>query len=204
MGLGRGGIRGVRQYATLNRRQQRYYDDVALPVLRRQRDEAGRPYPESLSDSLRAVLGRDIGGHDVERLKRYVGVDAPGSGLHRVGRRLEVRPSSGLFHPEPMSILTPDGLFDADRLTDKQASTLGRYFNVLRNAPRMSEAELRKALRPFRDVRIQVLDPETGRRVRMPLETDPKAFRSFATRPEASDVKLYPKRRGSGSFRRAA
>jgi hypothetical protein len=203
MARGRGGIRGVRQYASLNRRQQRYYDEVALPVLRRQRDQADQPYPESLSDSLRAVLGRDIGGHDVARLKSYVGVDTRDSALRRVGQRLEVRPTSGLFHPEPMSILTPDGVYEADRLTDREASVLGRYWNVARDAKRMSEAELRKALKPFRRVRIQVFDPETGRRVRMPLETDPKAFRSFATSPEASDVRIYPKRQRS-MFGRAA
>jgi len=197
------GIRGRRQYEALSPGRRRYYEDVALRVKDRLRDEQERPHPKSFSKVVSEVLGRDIGGQDTRRIKALLGIDERGAALRRVGRRVEVRATSGLYHPRSMSVLTPDGIYTAVNLTDKQASMVGRYLSLMGRAGRMSEAELRKALAPFKGKALRVFDPETGKAVRLPFETRPTLFRRFSTSPEASDVTVYPRRQAS-SGRRAA
>jgi hypothetical protein len=179
MARGRGGIRTARQHAALTRGERRRFEEVHEPASRlRLRGEA-----RSDTAALRQILGRDPAGREVGQFH-----DLAGRGP-RDWQRL-------YRGDEPMPAITPDGIYDTVNPTWRQRSAIGRQWSLIGRTKRMSDEQLATELRRFRGIHVRVIDPETGRVVHMPLETDPARFRSFAESSEARQERVISPRLG--------
>ncbi len=191
MAWGRGGIHSGRQYSALSGTgRTRYESDLEVLDLTR----------SGLSPSVRAayreVYGHNPRGRDYGRMQ-----DTMGEALRKDGGRLHVRDNDTLWRgDDSVPILTPDGVYDAvgDRMSWRQRSIAGQQWSLVGRARRLTDEELARELRPFKGQTYRVHDPETGRIVGMPMETDPGRFRSFATSPEAGQERPISPRIGRG------
>jgi hypothetical protein len=181
------GVTSGRAYQRLSRSDQRHYaSDVEVRDLERSR------LATSFRQAFIKVYRRAPSGRDYERIERNLA-----GAYERRGQRLRVRPNDRLWlGDEPLPVLTPDGVYDAvaERLSWRQRSVIGEYWSLIGRANQLSDAALDRELRRFRQETYRVFDPESGRVVRLRLETDPDRFRAFAASPEARQERVISPR----------
>ena len=188
MARGRGGIRTERQYLVLTRPGRGAFE-AQVVVVEYARTEPARVFghDRSFRQSFHAVHGRYPSGQDYRRRDEFVG-DVWSTGRIAATDRLA---------RAPMPVPTADGIYETRDISWRQRSLVGDYWGVVGRAGRMTDAELRAALKPFRGKSLRVFDPELGRVVRKPFETNPKFVRQFASSPEARAERVISPKFGS-------
>lgn len=188
MPRGRGGIRSRAQYESLSRSSRAAFDRQ-LAAVEYARTDVGELAGGSFRRAFHAVTGRYPSGADYRRRDELVGS----------AWRQGVVKSSDRLARAPMPVPTADGIFESGDLSWRQRSLVGSYWSVLRQADKMTDAELRDALKPFRRLELRVYDPELGRVVRKPFETNPAFVRSFARSDEARAERIVSPKLGAWS-----
>lgn len=188
MARGRGGIRTQAQYEVLPKSSRAAYDRQ-LDAVEYARSPGGQLHAGSYRQSFYAVHGRYPTGRDYSLRDQLTG-----SAWHEGRVRSNDRLARG-----PMAVPTADGIFDSSDLSWQQRSLVGKYWTVLRLESTMSDRELRAALKQFRGKELRVYDPELGRVVRKPFETNPAFVRSFARSDEARAERIISPKLGARS-----
>jgi len=189
------GIRSARQYEAASSRSpafaRRYEKELDLIDLAETRRREGRA--ATVRSAFRAAFGRNPSGSDYRHFRNEI-ADA----LEVRGGRLVVRTNDRLFRGETMPQLTPDGTCDALPGSRRQRSLIGEHWSLVAKSKPMSDEELERELRKFKGKELRVLDPESGRVVRMPFETDVGRFRQFASSSESGQERIISPRIGRG------
>jgi hypothetical protein len=182
------GIRSERQYESLAPRARARYERE-LEVVRTARTYRSEGRRSSIRQAFRDVFGRFPTGRDYRHLREEVG-DAT-----RTERgRLEPTGNDRLYRGDTMPMATPDGVYEALPGSWRQRSTIGQHWSVIGQAHRLSDAELDKALKPFRGLEYRVYDPESGKVERRPFMTRPSEVRGFASSTEARQERVVSPR----------
>jgi hypothetical protein len=181
MALGKGGIRTERQLASAPpgiRSRYPAYEEVSRLLVT---GEA-----RSRSEALRRVFGREARSRDYREFR-----DVAGRGRPQWQR---------MYRGEAGPVLTPDGIYDAvPESTWRQRSLIGSHWSLMGEERHLTDEQLERKLRPFRHAQIRVYDPQSGRVLRVPFETDGQRFRTFARSPEGRQERVIsPKLSPSG------
>jgi hypothetical protein len=183
------GIRSRRSFEARSKADRRFYSKLI----------DARDLPPELGGTFRqrfiAGFGRAPRGEDYARAKRDIG-----EALEVQHGRLVFRDNDRLYRSsDPMPIVTPDGIENAvsEGLSKRQRSLIGQHWALGRAARKFSDEELARRLRHFEGKTFRVYDPELGRVVRVPFETDPRAFRRAMASPEARAEHVISPRLGA-------
>lgn len=180
-----------RSYEALPRGEQRLYpSDLEVPELVRS------GIAPSFRKAFRLVYRRDPSGRDYRRLEQNLG-----GALGRRGGRIVVRANDRLWRGDAsMPVPTKEGIYDAvsQGMSWRQRSVIGRVWSLAGRARQLSDEELARELRKYQGESFRVFDPETGRVIRVGVETDPVRFRAFAQSEERVERVISPRMVGVG------